>query len=62
MSNEKVQPVMTALSDAQKAVMRVQTALKEGNPLAVQIPMYDRLGKIITELRNMMMEAQRLPL
>lgn len=59
---DKIKAVMIALSDAQKALVRVQQALTEANKLAVQIPMYDRLNKIVTELRNMMIEAPKLPL
>lgn len=59
---DKVKAVMAALSEAQKALVRVQQALTDANKLAVQIPMYDRLNKIVTELRNMMIEAPRLPL
>ena len=59
---ENVQAVMAALSDAQKALVKVQQALTSAHPLAAQIPMYDRLNKITTELRNMMLDAQRLPL
>lgn len=62
MSAEKVQSVIAALSEAQKAIVKVQQALTAANKLAVQIPMYDRLGKIVTELRNMMTDAPKLPL
>lgn len=59
---EKILAIAQALGDAQKSIVKVQQALKDANPLAVQIPMYDRLTKIVTELRNMLIDAQRLPL
>ena len=62
MSIEKAQAVMVALSEAKKSVVSVQTALTEANQLAVLIPMYIRLGQIVTELRNMMVEAPKVPL
>ena len=62
MSSEHVQAVTAALAAAQKEAVRAQQALKEASRLAVHIPMYDRLGKIITELRNMLIEAGKLPL
>jgi hypothetical protein len=58
----KAQGVMVALSDAQKALVRVQQALLDANKLAIQIPMYERLGKMITEIRHMMIDAPKLPL
>ena len=62
MSTENTQAVMQALSAAQKEVVRAQAALKVASPLAVHLPMYVRLGSIVTELRNMLMEAGKLPL
>ena len=59
---DKTQVVMKALSEAQKALVLVQTALTNANKLAVEIPMYDRLGKMISELRTMMAEMPRKPL
>lgn len=59
---DKVEVIRLALSDAQKGIVKVQQALVEANPLAVQIPMYDRLGKMVAELRNMLVESSRLPL
>lgn len=62
MAQEKIQVVLAAINNAQKGVVGVQAALKDYNVLAVQIPMYERLGKIVSELRNMSTEAQKLPL
>lgn len=60
--HDKVQVVLVAFSTAQKGVVGVQEALKQYNGLAVQIPMYERLGKMVAELRSMSIDAQRLPL
>lgn len=60
--SDKTEGVRTALSNAQREVVKVQTALTDANPLAAQIPMYERLGKIVSELRNMLVEVSRLPL
>lgn len=59
---ENVQAVLGAISEAQKGLIKVQSALTSAHPLAAQIPMYDRLGKMVAELRTMMLDAQRLPL
>lgn len=59
---ESIQVIMLALSNAQKGIMNVQKTLTDANPLAAQIPMYDRLNKIVSELKTMMIDAQRLPL
>lgn len=59
---ENVQGVLAALSEAQKSVVRVQTTLTTAHPLAAQIPMYEKLNKIVTELRTMMVDAPKLPL
>lgn len=59
---EGLKNVIAALHNAQKGVLGVQTALTNANPLAPQIPMYGKLGKIVSELQTMTTEAQRLPL
>ena len=59
---DKTEAIRHAISEAQKGIVNVQKVLVEANPLAVQIPMYERLGKIVAELRGMLVDAQRLPL
>lgn len=59
---QAAEKVKHALSEAQKRVVLVQQALVEANPLASQIPMYEKLGKMVADLRGMMVELAKLPL
>lgn len=56
------QQLMKDLAAAQKELVRAQATMVKAHQLAKHIPMYERMGKIITELRNMMIEVPKLPL
>lgn len=54
--------IMLAFNNSIKELTSAQQEMKKANPLAVALPVYDRLSKIIREVTVMLHDVPKLPL